>query len=122
MSNGVRIRGLSGDVSNVSVQSSVASTWALLGRKWAGLRWRTHDVSLERDEVMVLKCQGGDCKLELEGLGGPHGSVMVQEDVSRVRLQRGQRLKFGLHQGVSLVLTNEKIVHPLQKHGPIIET
>jgi hypothetical protein len=122
MSNGVRIRGLSGDVSNVSVQSSVASTWALLGRKWAGLRWRTHDVSLERDEVMVLKCQGGDCKLELEGLGGPHGSVMVQEDVSRFRLQRGQRLKFGLHQGVSLVLTNEKIVHPLQKHGPIIET
>jgi len=122
MSNGVRIRGLSGDVSNVSVQSSVTSTWALLGKKWAGLRWRTHDVSLERDEVMVLKCQGGDCRLELEGLGGPFGSIVVQEDVSRVRLRRGQRLAFGLHQGVSLVLTTEKIVHPLQKHGPIIET
>jgi hypothetical protein len=122
MSNGIRIRGLSGDVSNVSVQSSVARTWALLGRKWAGLRWRTHDVSLERDEVLVLKCQGGDCRLELEGLGGSHGSIVVQEDVSRLRIRAHERRSFALRQGVSLVLTTEKIVHPLHKHGPIIET
>ena len=122
MSNGVRIRGQSGDVSNVSVQSSVMRSWALLGKKWAGLKWREHEVSIERDEVIVLKCQGGDCRLEIEGLGGPHGSIVIQEDVSRIRLQRGQRKAFALHHGVSLVLTCEKIVHPLQKHGPIIET
>lgn len=120
--NGIRIRGLSGDVSNVSVQSSVVQTWALLGRKWAGLKWRTHEVSMERDEVVVLKCQGGNCRLELEGLGGEHGGLMVQEDVSRIRLRRGDRRSFSLRQGTSLVLTTEKIVHPLQKHGPIIET
>lgn len=122
MSNGIRIRGVSGDVSNVSVQSSVVRTWALLGKKWAGLRWRIHEVSIERDEVLVLKCQGGDCRVELEGLGGPHGGIIIQQDVSRMRLLRGQRRSFSLHQGVSLVLTTEKIVHPLQKHGPIIET
>lgn len=122
MSNGLRIRGMSGDVSNVSVQSSVVRTWALLGKKWAGLRWRVHEVSIERDEVMVLKCQGGDCRLEVENLGGPHGSIIIQEDVSRIRLQRGERRAFNLHQGVSLVVTNEKIVHPLHKHGPVIET
>jgi len=122
MSNGIRVTGVSGDVSNVSVQSSVVRSWALLGKKWAGLRWRVHDVALERDEVVVLKCQGGDCRLEVEGLGGPYGGVIIQQDVSRTRLLRGQRRSFALHQGVSLVLTNEKIVHPLHKHGPIIET
>lgn len=122
MSNGVRIRGLSGDVSNVSVQSSIVRTWALLGKKWAGLRWRVHDVALERDEVMVLKCQGGTCRLEIESLGGPHGGVIIQEDVSRIRLIAGQRRAFDLHQGVSLVFTNEKIVYPLHKRGQIIET
>lgn len=122
MTNGIRIRGLSGDVSNVSVQSSVVRSWALLGKKWAGLRWKTHEVSMERDEVCVLKCQGGSCALELEALGGPHGDIVVQEDVSRIRLRRGERREFKLHQGVSLVLTCTAIVHPLHKHGPIIET
>src|ERR1700758_413798 len=122
MSNGVRIRGLSGDVSSVSVQSSVTSTWALLGRKWHGLRYREHDVALERDEELVVKCQGGACQLELEGLGGPFGDIIVQEDVSRVRLRQGERRRYALRQGVSLVLTNQKIVHPLHKRGPIIET
>lgn len=122
MSNGVRIRGLSGDVSNVSVQSNITRTWALLGKKWAGLRWKSHDVGMERDELLVLKCQGGACCLEIEGLGGEHGSIIIQEDVSRMRLMRGQRRQFSLHQGMSLVLTTEKIVHPLHKHGPIIET
>lgn len=122
MSNGVRIRGLSGDVSNVSVQSSAVQTWALLGRKWAGLRWKEHDVQIERDEVLVLKCQGGRCRLEIEGLGGAHGDIIIQEDVSRIKLRRGERRQFALHQGVSLVLTTQKIVHPLHKNGPIIET
>jgi hypothetical protein len=122
MSNGVRIRGQSGDVSNVSVQSNVVLSWALLGKKWAGLKWREHEVSIARDEVIVLKCQGGDCRLEIESLGGPHGNIVIQEDVSRIRLQRGQRKAFALHHGMPLVLTCERIVHPLQKHGPIIET
>lgn len=121
MSNGIRIRGLSGDVSSVSVQSTVAQTWCLLGKKWAGLRFREHDVSMGRDEVLVLKCQGGACQLELENLGGPDGDIIVQEDVSRIPIRRGDRRRFSLHQGVSLVLTNRDIVHP-KKNGPIIET
>lgn len=122
MANGIRIRGVSGDVSSVSVQSSVSMTWALLGRKWAGLAWRQHDVAIERDELLVLKCQGGNCVLELEGLGGEHGDIIVQEDVSRVRLLRHQKKRYSLHQGASLVLSTTSIKHPLNKHGPIIET
>lgn len=122
MPNGIRITGVSGDVSNVSVQSSVNPTWALLGRKWAGLRWRRHELSLQRDEVCVLKCQGGSCVLELEALGNDHGDTIIQEDVSRLPLRPGRRQRFRLAQGQSLVLTTPTIQHPFHCHGPIIET
>lgn len=121
MANGVRIRGLSGDVSNVSVQSNVNPTWALLGKKWAGLRWKIHEMPLQRDELVVLKCQGGNCVLELQSLGNEHGDTIVQEDVTRRRLDiRPQR--YELHQGQALSLTTATIQHPFHKLGPIIET
>jgi hypothetical protein len=122
MSNGLRIRGVSGDVSSVSVQSSVNQTWALLGRKWAGLRWRVHEVSLQRDEVAVLKCHGGACVLELTALGNEHGDTIVQEGVSRIRLGLGQKQHFRLSQGQALVLTTPAIQHPYKRLGPVIET
>jgi hypothetical protein len=122
MPNGVRIRGVSGDVSSVSVQSSVNRTWALLGKKWAGLRWKEHDVSLQRDELLVLKCHGGSCVLELTGLGTEHGDTVVQEDVSRLHLRAGVTLRFKLGQGQALTLTTATIKHPFHVHGPILET
>jgi hypothetical protein len=123
MANGIRITGLSGNVSSVSVQSSVERSWAMIGRKWGGLRAKTHDVSMERDEVLAVKCQSGQCTLELKGLGGNHGDVIVQQDVSRIRLRRGERKKFHLQQdGAALVLTTTSIIHPLHRSGPIIET
>lgn len=122
MPNGVKIRGVSGDVSNVSVQSNVTKTWALLGRKWAGLRWREHELALERDELVVLKCQGGDCVLELEALGNEHGDTIVQEDVTRYRLPMRQRQRVALHQGQAISLTTPSIQHPFHRLGPIIET
>lgn len=122
MPNGVRIRGISGDVSNVSVQSSVNRTWALLGRKWAGLRWKEHDLALQRDELVVLKCQGGHCVLELEHRSDAHGDLIVQEDVSRIRLRRTDKRRFELRQGQSLCLTTTTIQHPFHVHGPLIET
>jgi hypothetical protein len=122
MSNGLRIRGVSGDVSSVSVQSSLTRTWALLGRKWAGLAWRVHEVALQRDELIVLKCQGGSCVLELTALGNEHGDMIVQEDVSRIRLELGSKQQFRLSQGQALVLTCPAIQHPFNRLGPIIET
>lgn len=122
MPNGIKIRGVSGDVSNVSVQSNVNSTWALLGRKWAGLAWREHELSLQRDELVVLKCQGGDCVLELVALGNEHGDTIVQEDVSRIRLAPGRKQRFRLLQGQSLVLTTPSIQHPWNRLGQVIET
>lgn len=122
MSNGLRIRGVSGDVSNVSVQSSVNSTWALLGRKWAGLRWKVHDLALQRDEVLVLKCQGSTCVLELTALGNEYGDTIAQEDVSRIRLALGEKRQFRMLQGQALVLTTPSIQHPFHRRGAIIET
>ena len=121
MPNGVRIRGVSGDVSNVSVQSNVNRTWALLGKKWAGLAWKVHEVTLQRDELLVLKCQGGDCVLELESLGNEHGDTIVQEDVTRRRLEN-RPVRYPLRLGQALTLTTATIQHPLHKLGPIIET
>lgn len=121
MANGVRIRGLSGDVSNVSVQSNVSRTWALLGKKWAGLKWKVHDIALQRDELLVLKCQGGDCVLELEATSDEHGHTIVQDDVTRKPLGLRRPQRYELHQGSALSLTTVTIQHP--RHlGPIIET
>lgn len=122
MPNGVRIRGVSGDVSSVSVQSSINKTWALLGRKWAGLKWQQHDLALQRDEVTVLKCHGGSCVLELQALADENGDTILQQDVSRVRLRRSQRIHINLHQGVAVVLTTASIQHPFNRHGQVIET
>lgn len=121
MANGIRIRGVSGDVSNVSVQSNVNQTWALLGKKWAGLRWKVHEMSLQRDELVVLKCQGGSCVLELRCLGNDHGDTIVQEDVTRRRLDRTPQ-RYELHQGQALALTTATIQHPFHRLGPVIET
>lgn len=122
MANGIRITGLSGDVSSVSVQSTVARTWALLGRKWAGLRYKEHDVELGKDELVVMKCHGGRCVLELESLGSRHGDTIVQQDVSRWRLRKGERRRIELFQGGAISITTAMIKHPLERHGPIIET
>jgi len=122
MPNGIRITGISGDVSSVSVQSNVSKTWALLGRKWAGLRFKVHSVTLQRDELLVLKCQGGRCVLELEALNDEHGKTILQEDVSRYPLRCGERRRISLSQGQALAVTCSDIHHPFHKHGPIIET
>jgi len=122
MANGLRIRGLSGDVSNVSVQSNLNRTWALLGKKWAGLKWKVHELNLARDELLVLKCQGGNCVLELESLGNEHGDTILQEDVTRQRLGLGRPRRFELHQGQALCLTTATIQHPFKRLGPVIET
>jgi hypothetical protein len=122
MANGVKITGISGDVSSVSVQSNVSRTWALLGKKWAGLKWKVHEVTLQRDELVVLKCQGGRCVIELEALNDEHGQTILQEDVSRYSLRRGDRRKVSLAPGQALALTCSDIHHPFHRHGPIIET
>lgn len=122
MSNGIRIQGLSGDVSSVSVQSSIERTWALLGKKWAGLAFKRHEVEVQRDELVVLKCQGGRCVLEITALSNEHGSTILQKDVSREALRPGDSRRVRLEQGQAVTITTANIVHPLHKSGPIIET
>jgi hypothetical protein len=122
MANGVLIQGLSGDVSNVSVQSNLERTWALFGKKWAGFVFRRHEVRIQRDELIVLKCQGGQCVLEITALSTEHGPTILQKDVKREALHCGTSRRVRLEQGQALTLTTRDIVHPLHKQGAIIET
>lgn len=123
MGNGVRIRGLSGAVSSVSVQSTIAETWAMIGRKWLGLARRVHDLDIDKDELVVIKCQSGSCVLELEALGGDCGDTIVRQDVSSVRLRRHQRQRVTLREsGAPVSLTTVRIRHPWERRGAIIET
>jgi hypothetical protein len=121
-SNGIRVQGLSGDVSLVSVQSSIEPRMFLTGKKWGGLAFKSHEFQLQRDELKVFKCQGGKCVLEITSLGNEHGATILQKDVSREALRPGDSRRVKLEQGQSLTITTAHIVHPLHKRGAIIET
>lgn len=109
--NGFRIRGLNADADRVAVQSSVANTWMLTYKRWGFQQWS--DVGMHRDELIVLKCQGGEAELELEPLGDKAGTLIAQSSRRATRTLRvGQRYRFELERGEALVLRSTNIVHP----------
>jgi len=110
-SNGFRIRGLNADSDRVAVQSSVQSTWMLPYKRWGIAQWR--DVGIHRDELIVLKCQGGEAELEVEPLGDKAGTLIAQSSRHATRTLRvGQRYRFALERGEALVLRSTHILHP----------
>lgn len=122
MANAIRIRGLSGDVSSVSIQSSVHKTWGLLGKKWAGLRYRTHEVFLARDELVVLKCHGGSAVLSIEATRNDHGETIAHGDCPTLRLRTDRRSeRILLRQGQAVCLKTTDAQYPWKVRGPIIE-
>src|SRR6185312_704115 len=69
MANGIRIRGLDGDVDRVSVQSTEQDSHLLTRRRWKFLPVKWTDVSIGRDELIVLKCNDGTAVIEVKHLG-----------------------------------------------------
>jgi hypothetical protein len=111
ISNGFRIRGLNADSDRVAVQSSVQNTWMLTYKRFGIHPWA--DVGMHRDELIVLKCQGGEAELELQPLGDKAGTLIAQSSRHATRTLRvGQRYKFALERGEALVLRTSNIVHP----------
>lgn len=113
-SNGFRIRGLNPDSDRVSVQSNVQTTWMLPYRRWGLPIWK--DVGITRDELIILKCQGGDAAIELQPLGDRAGTLVANSSRHASKTLRvGQRYRFELERGEALVIRSTSIVHP--SHG-----
>lgn len=110
-SNGFKIRGLNPDSDRISVQSNVQSTWMLPYRRFGLPLWK--EVGMTRDELIILKCQGGEAAIELEPLGDRAGTIVAQSSRYATKTLRvGQRYKFELERGEALVLRSTNIQHP----------
>jgi len=105
--NGFKIRAVS-DADRVAVQSTVQSTYFLTGKKWGGLLNKWHEVGLARDELVVLRPYGAAPVLEIEGLGGPYGVLIVEATRTATRtLRNGQRTRFELGKDEAVVIKCE---------------
>jgi hypothetical protein len=95
--NGFRIHTLNQDCDRLAVQSSLAATWFCSFRSRLGWLAKTHEVGIAQSELVVLRPYQGKPVVELEGLGGPYGVLVVDRaNGGTVVLRNGQRQKFEL--------------------------
>ncbi|MGH7144769.1 MAG: hypothetical protein ACREJ2_11675 [Planctomycetota bacterium] len=118
MANGVRIRGINQDTDRVSVQSTEQDTHLLTRRRWRFLPAKWTDVSIGRDELIVLKCNDGTAVIELKHLGGPHGDLVVDErGERRHRVRDGQVLRITLERNKAVFLKTQAMRYPFGSPG-----
>jgi hypothetical protein len=114
--NGFRIRALNQDCDRLAVQSSLATTWWLSrGRGGVLGRWfpKAHEVGIGQNELVVLRPYGAAPEIELEGLGGPYGVLIVQCARGATRtLRNGQKATFALGKDESVVIKTEYFKAP----------
>jgi hypothetical protein len=92
--NGFRIRTFNQDCDRLAVQSTVQTTWFCSYRGTGKKAWK-EDVGLGQKELVILRPYQGKPVFELEGLGGPHGVLIVQEAAgATTTLRNGQRKRF----------------------------
>jgi hypothetical protein len=104
--NGFKIRTLNQDCDRLAVQSSLSSTWFCSFRSRLGILAKTHIVGIAQSELVVLRPYRGKPVIELEGLGGPHGVLIVHRaDGGTQVLRNGQRTRFELD--AALVIKTE---------------
>jgi hypothetical protein len=120
MPNAIKIRGVSGGVDAVSVQSTVNATFALLGRKWHGLQFKVHEVTIQRDELVVIKCQGSDAVIQIEATDTEFGTTIAHGPATpTIPMRKGQRQKYSLRNGQALCLRTASMTYPLKSAGTI---
>lgn len=113
MANGLKLRGLTGDVDRVSVQSSESPSHLLTRRRWKMLPAKWTEVSIGRDELAVLKCNDGEAVLELKSLGGAHGELIVDlGDERRLRMKEGQTVRLELPRNRAVFLRCQDLRYP----------
>lgn len=116
--NGVELQCLNQDADRLSVQSSVATTWAPVRRKFRFLGPKRYDVSMTRDEVLVLKSRGA-AEIRLKHLGGPYGALICNSSRKATRVLRptGPAEVFHLDDGEALILRTEQARDPRMGHS-----
>jgi hypothetical protein len=108
--NGFRILTLNQDCDRLAVQSSVQTTW-FCSYKGQGKRAVRHEVGIAQKELIVLRPYQGKPVFELEGLGGDHGVLIVQQaDGRTLTLRNGQRHRFEATSAV--VIKTENFMAP----------
>ncbi len=109
ITNGFRIRTLNADCDRLAVQSSVQSTWFCTFR--GKLLPKKHDVGLCQNELVVLRPYQGKPVFELEGLGGPHGVLIVNRASGGTQtLRNGQRVRIECDEAI--VIKTERFRAP----------
>jgi hypothetical protein len=106
LTNGFRLRTLNQDCDRLAVQSSLSATWWCSYRSRIGLLAWKKEVGIAQKELIVLRPYRGKPVIELEGLGGPHGVLIVQRASGGTTVLRNhQRQRFELDG--SLVIKTE---------------
>jgi len=109
--NGFRVRGLNGDVDRLAVQSTHQTTWTLSRGRLGLAKW--HTIGMQRDELIVLRAYGATPVIELEGLGGPYGVLIVECTQQFTRtLRNGSRLRIHMKRDETIVIKCEEHVAP----------
>lgn len=109
--NGFRIRTLNQDCDRLAVQSSLSATWFCSFRSRLRILAKNHIVGIAQNELVVLRPYQGKPVIELEGLGGPYGVLIVQRaNGGTCTLRNGQRERFELD--AALVIKTENFKPP----------
>ena len=109
--NGFRIRTLNQDCDRLAVQSCLSATWFCSFRSRLGILAKNHIVGIAQNELVVLRPYQGKPVIELDGLGGPYGVLIVQRANGGTRtLRNGQRERFELD--AALVIKTENFKPP----------
>lgn len=115
--NGFRIRTLNADCDRLAVQSSLASTWFCTYKPGWWRSW-SRDVGIAQRELVVIRPYQGKPVIELEGLGGPHGVLLVDKaNGGNTVLRNGQKARFELDG--ALVIKTEHFAPPSRNGAAI---
>lgn len=121
MANGLKIRGLYGDVDRVSVQSTEQDSHLLTRRRWNFLPAKWTEVSMSRDELVVLKCNDGAAVIDIKHLGGVHGDLLVDESGERRhRVRDGEVVRIRLERNRAVFLKCQDMRYPLGRPGQTV--
>lgn len=113
--NGFKLRALNQDCNRVAVKSSVATTWMMTYKDRVLSMPKEFDVAMDKNEIVVLKCEdgAGHAAIEIRPLGDNVGTIIAQSSRKGIKTLRvGEKYRFELDPGESLVIRGSRIIHP----------
>jgi hypothetical protein len=115
--NGFKVRGLDADTDRVSIQSTHQQTHLLTRRKFPLLPAKWTLIEIERDELIVIKCNRGNAEIEIKHLGGPHGALVLDQQRQHTKIRAESRTRVQLKCDEAVFLHTEAVRHPLRRES-----